>query len=274
MIAAGELAAVNGGTLYYETAGVGPPVVLIHGGLLDLRQWDDQFPILAETYQLVRYDARGFGRSPIGTLPYAHYEDLRALLDHLRLDRVHLVALSSGMATAVDFTLAYPSRVRSLAIGAAPLRGYDVGPEFSTGIRAIYDAALAGDKELLRERVWRFAPMRVASALPAARSKLDRMIVEDHQYGYVREDAPKRIFLDPPAGTRLAEIGVPTLVIVGEGEMPALAEKGEYVARTIPGARRVVIPGAGHFVNIEQPAAYTQVVSEWLAEQEPDRSFT
>lgn len=267
MITAGDIAAVNGGMLYYETAGTGDPVVLLHGGLLDLRQWDEQFRLLAESYRVVRYDARGFGRSPLGTVPYAHYEDLRALLDQLRLERVHLVALSSGMATAVDFTLAYPSRVRSLVIGAAPLRGYEVGPEFSTGMRAIYDAALAGDKDLLRERVWGFAPMRVASTLPAARAKLDRMIVEDHQYGYAREGAPKRIFLDPPAATRLGEISVPTLVIVGDGEMPALAEKGEYVARTIPGARHVLIPGAGHFVNIEQPEAYTRVVQDWLREQ-------
>jgi pimeloyl-ACP methyl ester carboxylesterase len=98
------------------------------------------------------------------------------------------------------------------------------------------------------------------------------MIVEDHQYGYARPGAPARRLTEPPAATRLVQIRVPTLVIVGDGEMPALAEKGEYVARTIPGARHVVIPGAGHFVNIEQPAAYTRVVSEWLAEQEPDRS--
>jgi pimeloyl-ACP methyl ester carboxylesterase len=269
---AGDLAAVNGGVLHYESAGSGPAVVLVHGGLLDLRQWDEQFPLLAETHQVVRYDMRGFGRSPIGSVPYAHHEDLRALLDHLGLERVHLVSLSSGMATALDFTLAYPTRVRSLAIGAAPLRGYAVGDEFTSGMRAIYDAALAGDKELLRERVWGFAPMRVASKLPAARAKLDRMIVEEHQYAYVREDAPKRTFLDPPAATRLAEIRVPTVVIVGEGEMPALAEKGEYVARAIPGARHVVIPGAGHFVNIEQPEAYTRVVTDWLREQAMVRS--
>ena len=268
----GDLAAVNGGALYYETAGSGAAVVLVHGGLLDLRQWDDQFPIFAETYQVLRYDMRGFGRSPLGTVPYAHYEDLRALLDHLRLEDVHLVALSSGMATALDFTLAYPSRVRSLAIGAAPLRGYDVKPEFSSGMRAIFDAALAGNKDLLRRRVWEFAPMRVAAGLPRARAKLDQMIVEDHEYGYARADAPKRILLDPPAAPRLGEINAPALVIAGEGEMPALAEVGEYAARTIPRARHVVIPGAGHFVNIEQPEAYTQVVTGWLREQAMVRS--
>ena len=267
-VTAGTFAELNGGTIHYEIAGDGPPVVLLHGGLLDLRQWDDQFPVLAQRYRVVRYDARGFGRSPLGTVPYAHYEDLRALLDHVGIESAHVVSLSSGMSWAVDFTLTYPDRVRSLVAGAAPLRGYDVGPEFSSGMRAIYDAALAGDKALLRERVWTFAPMRVASTLPAARAKLDRMIVEDHQYGYARPDAPARRLTEPPAATRLVQIRVPTLVIFGDGEMPALAEKGEYVARTIPGARLLVIPGAGHFVNIEQPEAYTRILMEWLAEHE------
>ena len=265
-VTAGAFAELNDGTIHYQIAGDGPPVVLLHGGLLDLRQWDDQFPVLAQRYRVVRYDARGFGRSPLGTVPYAHYEDLRALLDHVGIESAHVVSLSSGMSWAVDFALTYPDRVRTLVAGAAPLRGYDVGAEFSGGMRAIYDAALAGDKHLLREPVWGFAPMRVASTLPAARSKLDRMIVEDHEYGYARPDAPARRLTEPPAATRLEEIGVPTLVIVGAGEMPALAEKGEYVARKIPGARHVVIPGAGHFVNIEQPEAYTRVVKDWLRE--------
>lgn len=268
-VTAGAFAELNGGTIHYETAGDGAPVVLIHGGLLDLRQWDDQFPVLARRYRVVRYDARGFGRSPLGTVPYAHHEDLRALLDHAGIASAHLVSLSSGMSWAVDLTLTYPERVRTLVAGAAPLRGYDVGAEFTGGMRAIYDAALAGNKDLLRERVWSFAPMRVASTLPAARTRLDRMIVEDHQYGHARPDAPPRALTEPPAATRLTEISVPTLIVVGDREMPALAEKGEYVARTIPGARLAVVPGAGHFVNIEQPEAYTRILLEWLAEHEP-----
>jgi pimeloyl-ACP methyl ester carboxylesterase len=259
-------AELEGTTFQFGLAGDGPAVVLLHGGLLDMRQWDDLVPILARTYRVLRYDARGFGRTPLGATSYAHYRDLRALLDHVGFDRVQVVSLSIGVSTAIEFALEYPARVLSLAIGAAPLRGYDIGPEFSSGMRGIYDAALAGDKTLLRSRVWEFAPMRVAAGLPHARARLDHMIVEDHQYGYVRPDAPPRTVREPPAAESLGEICAPTLVVVGEGEMPELAAKGEYVARAIPGARHVVVPGAGHFVNMEQPDAYAQVIVSWLDE--------
>lgn len=255
---------VNGGSIYYELVGAGTPVVLLHGGLLNLRQWDDQVPSIAASHRVVLYDARGYGRSPLGEVEYAHYQDLRGIMDTLGIDRAHLVSLSSGMSAAVEFTLAYPGRVISLVCGAAPLNGYEVGAEFTEGMHGIFAAALADDRSLLRERVWEFAPMKVAATLPAARERLDRMIVEDHGYDYARPGAPRRTRLEPPAARKLHEIDVPTLVILGDGEMPALSAVANHVIHHVAGARLVVIPGAGHFVNIEQPEAYTQTVLEWL----------
>lgn len=89
-------------------------------------------------------------------------------------------------------------------------------------------------------------------------------MVEEQQFAQGRPQAPKRVFLDPPVSSRFEEVKAPTLVVVGDGEMPALAEQGALMARSIPGARLHVIAGAGHIVNIEQPEAYTKVVLEWL----------
>lgn len=255
---------VEGSHLYYEVAGSGPPVVLLHGGWLDLRQWDDQIAALARDHRVIRYDARGYGRSPLGAAPYSHHADLAAVLRALAVERPHLVALSNGASIAVDFAIWAPDAVRSLAIGCAPMRGHDLGPEFMQGMRAVILAGAARRKDECRTAVWGFEPLRVAATIPAARERLDRMIVEDHEFAYAQPNAPKREFIEPPTSSRFAEITAPTLVIIGDGEMATLADQGTLMARSIPGARLHVISGAGHIVNIEQPEAYARVVQEWL----------
>src|SRR3712207_1103532 len=100
-------AAVNGTRLYYEVAGEGTPVALIHGFTLDTRMWDDQFLPLAAHYRVVRYDARGFGRSDLPTgEPYSPHDDLRALLEHLGLGPAAITGLSMGGGIAADFAIA------------------------------------------------------------------------------------------------------------------------------------------------------------------------
>ena len=111
-------AALNNTTFAYETAGAGRPLVFIHAGIADSRMWDRQFSDLADSFTVVRYDMRGFGRTPPAEGPYAHYEDLAALLTHLGLDRVSLVGCSMGSKTALDFALCYPERVDRLILSS------------------------------------------------------------------------------------------------------------------------------------------------------------
>jgi pimeloyl-ACP methyl ester carboxylesterase len=100
-------AEVNGTRLYYETAGAGHPLVLIHGYTLDSRMWDDQFETLSKKYRVLRYDLRGFGKSayPSPDKSYCHTEDLRALLDYLKISKAYVMGLSMGGGIAVEFTL-------------------------------------------------------------------------------------------------------------------------------------------------------------------------
>src|SRR5689334_19941744 len=109
-------AEVNHTRLYYEVAGSGPPLVLIHGFDLDTRMWDDQFEVFAQHYRVVRYDVRGFGKSARPTEPYAHEEDLKALLDYLGIAQAHIVGMSMGGGIAIDFTLTYPEMTRTLIL--------------------------------------------------------------------------------------------------------------------------------------------------------------
>ena len=119
-------AEVSGGILHYETAGRGDPIVLIHGNAGDRRHWDHPFAVLSAGHKVIRYDVRGFGLSsvPRQNHPYADYEDLRQLLDHLGIRRAHIAGWSMGSGIATDFALAYPERTKSLITVGPWVNGY------------------------------------------------------------------------------------------------------------------------------------------------------
>src|SRR5438270_10481819 len=99
---------VNGSRLYYEMMGEGHPLVLIHGGYMDRRMWDDQFAAFAEHYQVIRYDVRGFGKTELPQAPYSDRQDLYDLLQALGVTKTLLLGLSLGGEVAIDFTLEHP----------------------------------------------------------------------------------------------------------------------------------------------------------------------
>src|SRR5688500_13479244 len=134
------IAEVNATRLVYETAGAGPPVVLIHGFTLDHRMWDDQMPAFAERHRVVRYDLRGFGASApfVPDEPYTHADDLRALMTHLGIGRAAVVGLSMGGWAALEFVLTYPESVSALVLVDSALRGYQYAPSAAATIATIY----------------------------------------------------------------------------------------------------------------------------------------
>src|SRR6516164_9757541 len=97
--------------LYFETAGQGPAVVLIHGGNLDRRMWDDQFQEFAKHFQVIRYDVRTYGLSDLPSKPFSDVEDLASLLRFLHIQKAHLVGLSLGGRIIIDFALEHPEMV-------------------------------------------------------------------------------------------------------------------------------------------------------------------
>src|SRR5512146_1748629 len=99
------IAEVNGTKLYYEIAGTGHALVLIHGGAVDRRAWDDQFSVFAKHYKVMRYDVRGSGKSAQPVKPFSNAEDLHALLRFLKIDKTYLAGISRGGGIAFDFTL-------------------------------------------------------------------------------------------------------------------------------------------------------------------------
>lgn len=255
---------VNGADLYYEISGDGPPVVLLHGGLCHLGQWDDLSARLSREHQVIRYDRRGHGRSALPDVPYSHAADLTGLLEALGVRDTDLMAVSAGVGVAVEYAIAEPRSARRLVLGAGTMGGYRHTAEFNTGISAIMQAGARGAKGHAAELLAAFAPLRVAVTLPAVWPKVRSMMIDDYSFAHSREGAPKPIPMSPTAAEQIAAVAAPTLVVIGGHEMDSMVEHGRFLVRGIPGARLAVIPNADHMVTFEEPAELARLVTEFL----------
>jgi pimeloyl-ACP methyl ester carboxylesterase len=260
-------APVNGTRLFYEVKGSGPAVVLIHGGQLDCRMWDDQFAALAGHFRVIRYDVRGYGGSVRPDLPYSDADDLAALLDYLKVDKAHLVGLSLGGRIAIDFAVAHPARVGSLTLAGPGLSGYEppAGAETDLRMWEIIKAARDRGPEAATA-LWLKDPF-MAPAMEQARlvPVLQRMARENAHCWLenpILQRSPK-----PAAATRLGEIKVPTLLVIGDRDVPQIKATIETLEKGIRGAKKVSIKGAGHMVNMEKPDIFNEAVLSFLRQQ-------
>ena len=257
---------VNGAQLRYEVAGDGPWFVMLHGHLLDYGQWDNEFASFQAVYRVVRFDARGFGQSSQPGTPFAHYEDLRGLMDALSIDCAVLMGCSGGGATIIDFALAYPERAAALVLVGSGLGGFPRPKEPPPFALELNDAFERGDiaaAEELALRMWTDGEGRTPEQVnEAARARIRAM----HHHLFSRPDVEVQAQeLVPAAAGRLAELRAPTLITVGANDLAFIREIANLIAAQAPNARKVVIPDAGHHPNIEHPQLFQQVVREFLA---------
>jgi 3-oxoadipate enol-lactonase len=256
------VAAVNGTRLHYHMAGRGTAVVLVHGGLVDSRQWDDQMAPLSKRFLVLRYDLRGYGKSdpPVGA--FSHIEDLRALLDHLKIDRATVVGLSLGGIVAADFALEYPSRVDRLVLVGSGLRG-DIQPPDQKSLRAYQVGARDGPAGYF-EAFLEADLLAGVRNRPAARERMRRMMTENFKaLAYLSSG----VITYPAAPTiqRLGDIRAPTLVVIGSLDSQGLRNIADTMAQKIPGARKVVIDGASHHPPVETPEEFNRILLDFVS---------
>jgi pimeloyl-ACP methyl ester carboxylesterase len=263
---------VPGGQLYYEVAGTGHPLVFIHAGVADNRMWDEQFVPFAERYRVIRYDTRGFGKTRTEGVEFSNRQDLYDLLTHLGVETAYVIGLSRGGQIAVDFTVEHPEMVAALIPAAAGGSGYDqplgdsdaVQQEAAlfTRMEELWEKGAHDELQELEVHAWVDGPRQpVGRAASDVRERVREMNAGAYNRG---EPEPKPQPLDPPAAGRLHEIAVPTLVLIGDLDELATQAMAEYMAQHIPGARKVVFPGAAHMVNMERPERFNEVVLEFL----------
>jgi pimeloyl-ACP methyl ester carboxylesterase len=246
---------LNGIDIEYQDGGSGAPVLLSHGYSATGRMWDGQREALGGRYRIVSWDMRGHGStsSPDDPAQYSHaltVEDMRALLGHLGIGRAVIGGLSLGGTMSLAFYRAHPELIRALVI-------CDSGPGFRN--------------EKAREDWNGKAQQRAADletrglAVLEGRSAETRQAIRHHTSAQGLAHAARGMLAQKDASLidSLAEIRVPTLVIVGDQDTPFIAAC-EYMAKKIPGAQLEVIKGAGHSSNLDQPEAFNRALVRFL----------
>lgn len=258
---------VPGGSLYVEVEGEGSPLLLIHAGVANLRMWDEQVPRLAERWRVIRYDTRGFGRTESERVEFSNRADAAAVLDHVGAATAVVVGASRGGIIALDFTLESPERVDALVVVAGGVGGYfspaDEGQDHIWEEAERMEEANEWDRLADFETQWWVDgpgqdPDRVD---PAVRSRVHDWILSGYR---AEKEAGIPRPLDPPAVGRLAEISVPTLVIVGGLDDPATVDACGVLASGVAGARLVTFAGCAHMLNLEQSDRFTDTLIDFL----------
>ena len=248
---------VNGARLWYDEAGSGTALLLLHGGLGDSGLWEPVVPFLAERFRVIRTDLRFYGRSTGPAAPWSWVDDVVGVLDGLEVERAALAGLSMGGRIAIDIALDHPARVSALALVAPGLAGHD-GRAYTEDMERRYEAAEAeGDLDTMLEidlepwaplgideRIWRLAHATPdANPLPA---------------GVEPVDPP-----GPAAKERLGELSVPTLVATVSHDPEGFREIGPLVAAAAPNARHVELD-SDHFVTLREPELVAQTLLDFL----------
>ena len=245
---------VTGADLFYDVQGNGPAIVLVHGFTLDGRMWDEQVAALQNIATVVRLDLRGHGRSsdPAPGVAYAHSADLLALLDHLHITSAVFVGLSMGGLVVLHTALVAPQRVQRLVLLDSVLDNFAWDDASRLAMLAAEHAA-GTDGVRAAKDVWLehplFAPAR---RHPALATRLAKLVEPYSGFHWTHADPAERWLPSPNAA--LEHIQMPTIVAVGELDVPCFRAMAAEISRRVPGARSTTIADAGHMVNLEAPA--------------------
>ena len=254
--------------LYYETAGQGLPLVMIHAGVADSRQWNNEFAFFARNYQVVRYDMRGYGKSEPVDGDFSHLEDLAAVLNTLGLaEPVVLMGCSMGGGLAMDFALTHPSRVRALIMVGSGPSGLELDVPRPAQFADVEKAFEAGDLDRVAElemQIWfdgiGRTPEQVNPAMRKLAYEMNRQALS-HEVKGLGKRLPNT---QAPAFDRLGDLKIPVLVIVGAHDTPYILAAADYMIEKIPSARKVTIQDAAHLANMDQPDEFQAAVANFM----------
>lgn len=253
---------VVGGRLFYERAGQGEPVILLHDGLLHRETWDEQFQAFSGNFSVIRYDRRGYGRSTRPRAFYSNVEDLHVLFATLKIERAVLIGLSSGAGLAIDFAISYPGKVSALVLVGPVVSGLGFTDHFLDRGGHLRESDRE-DKDVYRQYWFKRDPYIIAPENGEARKKA-RQLLEAHPHNL--DPANYRLLRKTgrQAVEALGEIKVPTLILVGEHDIPDVHAHAGAIEAGINGSRRIIIRRAGHLVPLEQPDVFNEVVGKFL----------
>ena len=257
-------AVINDTRFHFEQAGSGVPLILLHGLGLNLHMWDEQFASFAAHYRVIRYDLRGFGLSlPSTPDAFSHTEDLKDLLDYFNIERAHVLGLSLGGRVALDFSLMYPNALDRLVLVDPALGGHRFSEDWLGLMAPILQHGKNGDIAAAK-RLWLahplFAPVR---AQAQSRQRFEKIAANDPGWHWLNQGFEQS--LSQSAAKRLQEVNAPTLVVVGEHDLPDFHVIAELLNKNLPHVQKIDLMDAGHMANMEAPEQFNEIVLKFLS---------
>jgi pimeloyl-ACP methyl ester carboxylesterase len=263
--------------LYYETTGSGIPLLLVHAGVADCEQWENEFLKFSKKFQVVRYDMRGYGKSDPVQGPFCHLEDLKTVIDQLKLSFPMIVmGCSMGGILSMEYALDNPDKMLGLImIGPGPC-----GFEMEEGEKELFLEAMRafkeGDLNRLAEietQIWfdtmDIAPDQVDQSMRALLYDMQRSCLE----GERQDGGDQTAEVNQPEINKLGEIDFPVLIMIGADDLPAMHAAADYMSEKIRSARKAVIDDAAHLPNMDQPQSFQEAVEEFLDELTSERDY-
>lgn len=261
---------VNNGNakIYYESAGTGMPLVMIHAGVADRRQWNNEFAYFSQSYQVVRYDLRGYGKSEPVEGEFSHLSDFASVVDALEIHEPFiLMGCSMGGTLAMDFALKHPAGVKAvIMVGSSP-SGLDLDVPTPAKFADAEKAFEAGDLDLVAEietQIWFDGMGRTPEQVNPAMRKLLYEMNQLALYNEARQLGKRLPNTEVSAVERLKDLDIPVLIVAGSHDIPIVLAAADYMEENIKFARKIMIEDAAHLPNMDQPHEFQGIVQEFL----------
>ncbi len=270
-----KFAEVNGINMHYDVQGEGDALLLIHAGIANLSMWDLQMPAFTKHFRVIRHDVRGFGETPDPAGNYTDHEDIHTLLNLLGVERMSIVGISNGGRIGIDVALAFPEMVNKLVVVAPGLGGYSPQPEVEKKLKALGALESKADEAKKRgafdaaaeitAQIWAYGPGRKPDQVDPEFRKRALAVIR-HTVAIPLGDGIGEI-VRPPAAGRLNEIKAPTLLIIGDEDVPFMFPVAEALEKGIPNIKRVDMKDTAHLPPMERPEQFNQIVLDFLLER-------
>jgi pimeloyl-ACP methyl ester carboxylesterase len=262
----------NGARLFVQDVGRGEPIVFVHEMAADYREWEDQVRWFSRKYRCVTYSARGYKPSDVPANPELYgleyaADDIAAVIDGLNLERAHVVGLSMGAYAALRFGMKYPQKAKSLVVAG-------VGSGSPNTDRDAFAAKCRRQAEIFKTQGSVVAAQEIGVAPTRIGLKKKDPLGWQRFVDHLGEHDPLGMAhtltmyqASRPAiqsfEAELKRLEVPVFLVVGDIDDPCL-ETNLYLKRTLPDARLLVYPKTGHMINLEEPAAFNEIVQQFL----------
>ena len=256
---------VPDGELYFEKQGEGKPLILIHAGFSDRRDWTHQISDFGKQYNTIVYDQRGSGYSTVIKAGFSPADDLKAIMDHLHIEKTTLVGHSIGGTIALDFALQYPNKISALILVASGLNGYSWSKEYIEFMNALWSVPQPDDmtKQFLSAPFY-----AVGMSEPAIQLDIETITKENFQKVLTWESFDIRDvhWHFPESISKLKEINVPTLVIYGDQDSEDIKQIARLLSQNSQNVKTAQIKNTDHLLNYEKPHEFNRLVLDFLAD--------